>query len=270
MLNLNAIFQFFKNWIQIIFWFIKSKLTNSIKKDLEILALRSQLSILQQNMINNKISKPNFRQLCVLLSKIFSNWQESLIIVKPETVVKWHKNAFKIFWKFQSKKRGRPKISPATIALIKRIHKENPLISPEKIHKRLVSLNISDAPAPNTITKYIPKIGKPPTEKHRQSWQTFLRNHSKGIWAMDFMVVPTLFFKVLYVLVIINHDRRKIEHIAVTSNPTSLWVAQQIREATHYGEIPKYLIHLGPIKELTVKHLFLKKNPWTLKLKILL
>jgi hypothetical protein len=95
------------------------------------------------------------------------------------------------------------------------------LLSPEKIHERLINLGISDAPAPNTIAKYSPKSPKNPSEKQIQSWKTFLLNHRKGIWAMDFFVVPTLYFKLLFVLVIISHDRRKIEHFAVTSNPSS-------------------------------------------------
>ena len=117
------------------------------------------------------------------------------------------------------------------------------MLSAEKIHEKLVNLGIADAPAPNTIAKYIYKSPRSTSEKRIQSWKTFLHNHKKGIWAMDFFVVPTLYFKILYVLVIISHDRRKIEHFAVTSNPSSAWVAQQIREATPYGLTPQYLIH---------------------------
>ncbi len=173
----------------------------------------------------------------------FPGWKSALFLVKPETVIGWHRKAFKFYWMIKSKKSGRPKISRQTIALIKRIHKENPLLSPEKIYERLVDLTVIDAPSPNTISKYIPKIRKPPSEKQKQSWKTFLKNHRKEIWAMDFFTVPTLYFKVLYVFILISHDRRKIEHFAVTTNPTSEWVAQQIREATPFGNTPKYLIH---------------------------
>ncbi len=112
------------------------------------------------------------------------------MLVKPETVIKWHRNAFKIHRGKISRKRGRPRVSAKTIALIKRIHKENPLLSPEKIHEQLVRLNVTDAPAPNTIKKYIKEPGKPPTEKQLQSWINFLRNHSDKTWAMDFFTVP--------------------------------------------------------------------------------
>jgi transposase InsO family protein len=220
---------------------------SDVAKDMEILALRSQLAITQENIHNHKIPKPRFnhafRQLWVLLSKVLPAWQSALVFVKPETVIGWHRSTFKRFWTIKSRKPGRPKISASTIALIRRIHNENPLLSPEKIHERLVDLAIKNIPAPNTIAKYIPHIRKPPTEKQTQSWQTFLKNHSKDIWAMDFYVVPTINFKVLYVLLIVNHHRRKIEHFAITANPTSKWVAQQIREATPFGAAPEYLIH---------------------------
>lgn len=239
-------FGFICNWIRFFFWFFSIRCLSNSAKDLEILALRSQLSLVQERISNGKIPKPRFkpalRCLWVLLSKYFSGWQASLILVKPETVIGWHRTAFKFFWKLKSKP-GRPKISLKTIALIKRIHKENPLLSPEKIHEQLVNLGVTDAPAPNTIAKYIPKIRKAPTDKQRQSWAIFLKNHSKGIWAMDFFVVPTLCFQLLYAFLIVSHDRRKIIHFAVTANPSSAWVIQQIREATPYGETPDYLIH---------------------------
>ena len=139
--------------------------------------------------------------------------------------------------------RRRPKISPATIALIKRIHAENPILSPEKIHKRLLALNISDAPAPNTIAKYLRGTRPLPTAKQRQSWRTFLSNHAKNLWAMDFAVVPTLTFKPLYVLLVISHGRRKIEHFAVTDHPTAPWLIAQLRGVLSFGKRPKYLLH---------------------------
>ncbi len=247
MIDFKAIFLYFNNWFQIVACFFQTRLMSDISKDMEILALRSQLAIVQQNILNRKMPKPlfnpAFRQLWVLLSKTFPNWKSSLILVKPETVIGWRKKAFKIFWTIKSRKPGRPKISAETIALIRTIHKENPLLSPEKIYERLIDLAITNVPAPNTIAKYIHNIRKTPTEKQKQSWKTFLENHRKGIWAMDFLVVPTINFKLLYVLLIISHDRRKVEHFAVTSNPSAQWVTQQIREATPFGVVPDYLIH---------------------------
>jgi len=219
---------------------------SALEKDLEIIALRSQLAVVQQKIINRKMKKPHlttaFRQLWVLLSKWFPAWKSSLILVKPETVIAWHRRSFKSYWRRKAKS-GRPKISNATIALIKRIHKENPTLSPEKIHERLISLHIADAPAPNTILKYIKVKRIPPTEGQRQSWQTFLKNHVTGIWAMDFALVPSLLFKPLYILLIVSHDRRKIEHFAVTEHPTAEWTRKQLRNATPFGKQPNYLIH---------------------------
>ena len=173
------------NFLQIVFYFTRIWFTSNAQKSLELLALRSQLAVFQQKEAANKIIKPrvnkSFRILWFFLSKFFHGWKNVLVIVKPETVVKWHKSAFKFYWKRKSK-RGRPKISLSTIALIKRIHKENPTLSPEKIHEQLLNLNIIDTPAPNTIAKYIKSSNKPsPTEAQKQSWKTFLKNHVGSI-----------------------------------------------------------------------------------------
>lgn len=127
--------------------------------------------------------------------------------------------------------------------MIKRIHNENPLWSPERIYHQLINLGLSDIPCPNTIAKYVPAIRKPPSEKVHQSWRTFLSNHMHNTWAIDFFTLPTITFRILYVLVIISHDRREIKHIAVTAHPTADWTVQQLREATPFDERPKYLIH---------------------------
>lgn len=213
----------------------------------ENLALRSQLALVEQQVRTGKRPKPPptpaFRLLWVWLAKHWAGWRTALIVVKPETVIRWHRQGFRWYWARQSKPRGRPSISPATIALIKRIHRENPLWSPERIHDQLVSLGITDVPAPNTIAKYFPTTRQPPSAQAQQSWRTFLTNHRHAIWAMDFFTMPTLFFQVVYVLVIISHDRRVIKHIGVTALPTAEWVVQQLREATPFGEQPKYLIH---------------------------
>lgn len=239
--------KYIKQWSSYILQFIKVIFMTNTAKDLEIIALRSQISLLTEKLEDKKIKKSKtttaFRQLWVLISKFHPNWKPLSIIFKPDTVIRWHKTAFKLYWRKKSIKVGRPPIPKDVINLIKEIHKENPLMSAEKIHEMLLSMGIIDPPAPNTISKYVPTIRKPPSEKQLQSWKTFLRNHSKEIWAMDYFVVPTLWFKILYVLIIINHESRKIEHFAVTSNPNLDWVKQQIRNATPYDHKPKYLIH---------------------------
>jgi len=231
--------------LQFLLTFIRQHFKSDTEKTLEIIALRSQLALYQCQVTNSKRPRPKtterFRRLWVFLSINFGNWASTLTIVKPNTVLLWHKRLFKCYWRKKSTG-GRPKISPAVIALIKRINKDNPTLSPEKIHERLVNMNICGAPAPNTIAKYIKHKRKPPTEKQKQSWQNFLRNHAKGIWAMDFATVTTLTFKVLHILIIVSHERRKIVHFAVTEHPTTQWVIQQIRNATPFGLQPTYLL----------------------------
>ena len=221
------------------------KSSNDIK--LENIALRSQLALYKQRYEKQKLSKPTptpaFRQLWVILSKYLANWKSHLVLVKPETVIKWHRTAFKLYWRRKSSKTGRPRISQETIKLIKKVHHENPLLSPEKIHEKLQLLGIEKPPAPNTIAKYIPSIRKTPTEKQIQSWKTFLKNHQSVTWATDFFTIPTLTFDVLYVLVIIDHQTRKIISFGVTSNPTAQWTIQQFRNATPFGDVPKFLVH---------------------------
>ena len=231
--------------LEFLFHFLRRCFKSDSENALELKALRSQLAIIQAQILDKKLTKPNttkhFRELWIFLSKRLDGWKDALMLVKPETVLKWYERRFKARWRRKSQ--GRPRVSVEIIALIKRIHKENPTLSPEKIHERLVDLNICDAPAPNTIAKYIKPKRKPPTDRQRQSWKTFLRNHAKGIWALDFATVVTLRFKVLHVLFVVSHDRRRIEHFAVTEQPSGNWVAQQMRNATPFGRQPKYLIH---------------------------
>jgi len=220
---------------------------SNTSKNLEIIALRSQLALYEEQVKNKKITKPRanqtYRQLWVILSKIYPNWEFLQNIFTPATIKKWHETAFKNFWREKSKSVGRPIFSPKYLKLIKKIHKENPNLSAEKISELLISLGYIDVPSGNTIRKYIPELRKKPTKKQIQSWKTFLKNHSEEIWAMDYLVVPTLKFKMLFIFIIINHASRKTEHFGVTENSNLEWVKQQIRNATPYDHKPKYLIH---------------------------
>jgi len=251
--------------LRFFFDFCKLCLLSKRQKELEILALRSQLAFFKKDILLHNIPKPRvddrFRRLWVFLSKHFDEWQSALILVNPDTVLGWHRRAFKRYWRRKSVG-GRPRISQATIALVKRIHRDNPTLSPEKIHERLVALAITDTPAPNTIARYIRCKRAPASEKQGQAWQSFLKNHAKGIWAMDFAVVPTLMFKSLYVLFIISHDRRKIEHFAVTEYPTAQWTVQQMRNAMYDGDQPEYLIHDNgqPFKAYPVQQFLFDAN----------
>ncbi|TFE04224.1 transposase [Jeotgalibacillus salarius] len=192
----------------------------------------------QQNIV--------FKQLWVILSKIVPTWKDHLFNVQPETVIRWHRTAFKIYWRRKSKKMGRPLISIETILLIEKLHKENPTLSSEKLHEQIKLRGVINTPAPNTIAKYIKNMAnqpKPPSKKQIQSWNTFIKNHLSVTWAVDFFTIPTFNFKILHVLVIIHHQTRRIIHFNVTTNPDAEWVVQQFRHATPYGERPTYLIH---------------------------
>ncbi len=174
---------------------------------------------------------------------ILPYWKKIFKSFHPDTAISWHRRPFKKLWYKKCNKGGRPSVKNNIISIIKEIKKDNPFLSEEKINELLVSLNIEDAPCANTISKYLPNDKKPPTKKQQQSWKTFLKNHKSGIWSMDYLVVPTIKFDLLYIFVIVSHVRRKIEHIAVTKNPDTNWLIQQLRNATPYNHIPKYLIH---------------------------
>lgn len=213
----------------------------------ENLALRSQLAQFEHQVSSGKCKKPRathaFRQLWVIISRCCTGWKSILVIFKPDTIVRWHDKAFCLYWKHKSKPNGRPALSKDVVDTTKQIHIQNPLWSSEQIHDQLVSLGLTNVPCAKTIAKYIQDIRRPPSKNATQSWKTFLANHKHSIWAMDFLTVPTLTFKVLYVLVIISHERRKIKHIAVTEHPTADWTIQQLHEATPLNDQPKYLIH---------------------------
>lgn len=246
-MNVYNLHTYLIEWLHYASRFLRLYLQSTHAIRMENVALGSQLALYVQRYEKEKLPKPTptpaFRQLWVLLSKHMGNWSEVLLIVKPETVIRWHRTAFKFHWRRLSKKTGRPTIAPATIQLIKRIHKENPLLSPEKIHERLLGLGIEQTPAPNTIAKYLPVTRKPPSDRQVQSWKTFLNNHHHELWATDFFTIPTYRFQILYGLVIIHHQTREIVYFAVTTNPTAEWTIQQFRNATPFGKVPKYLLH---------------------------
>lgn len=244
---LKLFIDYLKEWLQIIFWFLKAKLKTDKHKDFEIVVLRMELAYYKKLVEDKNLPKARtsivYKQFWVLLSKYYEDWKDLPKLVTVRTIFNWHTTVFKLFWKKKCKPIGRPKISEKIKALIRSIHSENPLLSPEKIREMLLNMNYNDVPCANKIREIIGRNNKkPPTKKQIQSWKTFLKNH-KEIWAMDFFVVPTLTFRMLFVLVIINHDSRKIEHFGVTYNPNSIWLKQQLREATPYEHKPKYLIH---------------------------
>jgi putative transposase len=201
--------------------------------------LRQQLIILKR-----QVKRPTFtrtdRMLLVLLARLVRSWQQSLVIVQPETVLRWHRQLFRRYWKRKSKTASHtPKVAAETIALIREMATNNRLWGAERIRGELLKLGIRVCK--RTIQKYMRGVRtKPP---RGQKWSTFLRNHSAGIWACDFLQVTDLFFRPLFAFFIVELKSRRVIHVGVTRSPTDAWVAQQLREATPYGQAPKYFIH---------------------------
>jgi putative transposase len=199
--------------------------------------LRQQLIVL-----NRQVKRPQLTQgdrvRLVLLARLTEYWQQALHIVQPDTLLRWHRDLFRHYWRHKSKpmKRGE-RTSPETIELIKQMASENRLWGAERIRGELLKLGIKVSK--RTIQKYMLKERQ---NRSGQTWSTFLKNHCRDIWACDFTVVNDLLFRSWYVFVIMELHTRRIVHAAVTRSPTDEWVAQQLREATPWGEEPKYLI----------------------------
>ena len=219
-----------------LFLFFRSLFFSRISLATEILVLRQQLLVL-----NRTVKRPNLRPrdrlFWVCLSRLWKDWRDALIIVKPDTVIKWHREGFRLYWRWKSKAPiGRPTINKEIRELIRRISSENPLWGAPRIQSelRLLGLNVTE----KTVAKYRVKHAKPPS----QTWKTFLADHANQIAAVDFFTIPTINFRVLYCFIVLLHGRRKIVHFNVTTNPTAQWAAQQIIEAFPDDTSPRYLL----------------------------
>jgi transposase InsO family protein len=199
--------------------------------------LRQQLIVLNRQAHRPRLTN-NDRVRLVILSRFTNFWQQALHIVQPDTLLRWHRELFRIYWRRKSKNiQHKPHISPETIALIKQMAQENRLWGAERIRGELLKLGIRVSK--RTIQRYMPKK----RQRSNQSWATFLKNHAAEIWACDFTVVHDLFFRPTYLFIIIELHTRRILHTAVTLAPTDAWTAQQLREVTPWGKGPKYLLH---------------------------
>ncbi len=200
--------------------------------------LRQQLIILQR-----QIKKPRFtpsdRLWLVLLAAGIQHWKDTFLILKPDTLLRWHRRGFHLLWTFKSRKRGgRPRLAIEAINLIQQMAKENSLWGAERIRGELRKLGLKAATA--TIQKYA-RLPRPPRTPS-QSWSVFLNNHAKDVWACDFLPVIDLFFRQVHLFFIVELASRRVIHFNVTAHPTDAWVAQQLREATPFGQTPRFLI----------------------------
>jgi putative transposase len=200
--------------------------------------LRHQLIILKRQVKRPACTKAD-RLLLVLLARVVRSWKQALFIVQPETLLRWHRELFRLVWKRRSKTASHsPKVSAEAIALIRQMAKENRLWGAERIRGELLKLGLRVCK--RTIQKYMRGVRTP--RPRGQTWATFLRTHAAQVWACDFLQVTDLFFRPLFAFFLIELQSRKVIHVGVTRSPTDAWVAQQLREATPYGQVPKYLI----------------------------
>jgi putative transposase len=216
--------------------------------------LRQQLIVLHRQVKTPRLTWRD-RLSLLFLARLVPNWKQVLQIVQPETLLRWHRTGFRLFWQLKSRShKPAHRLDPDTIALVQRLARENRLWGAERIRGELLKLGIRVAK--RTIQKYMHAVrSQSPTG---QSWSTFLKTHGQDIWACDFMPVITLFFQTLYAFVIVHVGSRRVVHVNATAHPTDAWVAQQLREATPFGETAKHLIcdndpKFGPVFEAAAK-----------------
>src|SRR5438094_2995999 len=202
-------------------------------------ALRQQVAVLQRKVRGRVQLTNSDRLFFVLLYRWFPSILKTMTIIRPETLVRWHRAGFRRYWRWESRNLGgRPPLSAELRALIRRMSLENTLWGAPHIHGELLKLGFTVAQS--TVAKYMVKKGDGPP--CGQSWSTFLRNHMPHIAAIDLFLVPTIGFRLLYALVIVRLARRELVWINVTAHPTADWIAQQITEAFPWDEAPRYLI----------------------------
>jgi len=205
---------------------------------LENLALRHQIGVLQRSAAKRTKLTSGDRLFWICLSRLWRDWRSALAIVKPETVIAWHRAGFRLFWTWKVRRGqpGRPVISHEVRDLIRTMCQENPGWGAPRIHGELLKLGINIAES--SVSKYMLRRHKPPT----QTWRTFLENHAQQLVSIDFFTVPTIRFQILYVFLVLAHDRRRILHFNVTAHPTAQWTGQQLREAFPFAKLPRYLL----------------------------
>jgi putative transposase len=202
-------------------------------------ALLQQQLVILRRQIKRPVYAKTDRLLLVILASMVRTWKQALFLVQPETLLRWHRELFRWFWKRKTKAHSRkPRLSLETITLIKEMAAHNRLWGAERIRGELLKLDIRVSK--RTIQKYMGQIR--PTKPRGQNWKMFLCNHAAEVWACDFLQIPDFFFRSLFAFFIIDLKSRKVIHVNVTRSPTDPWVAQQLREATPYGEKPRYLI----------------------------
>ncbi len=201
--------------------------------------LRQQILVLRRAAPPRPRLHREDRVILVLLARINSAWRDALHLVRPDTLLRWHRDLFKLLWWRKSRPKGRPKrLRGEIIELIQVMATANVLWGAERIRGELLKLGIRVSK--RTVQKYM-RHARPPSRR-TQTWGTFLRNHTDDIWACDFLPLYDVWFRPLFAFFIVKHGNREVVHFNVTRSPSDAWVAQQLREATPYGVGPRFLI----------------------------
>jgi putative transposase len=217
--------------------FLRAMLFGSAAVAIENLALRHQLLVLQRSVDRPRLSRWD-RILWVWLSRVWVGWRSTLAIVQPATVLAWHRQGFRLFWRWKSRPNpvGRPRLDAEVRDLIRRMARENPTWGRRRIRAELALLGY--AAAELTVATYMHRTSPRPSP----TWRAFLATHAREIIAVDFFLVPTLTFRLLFVFIGLRHDRRELIYVNVTDHPTARWAARQLIEAFPEETAPKYLL----------------------------
>jgi len=249
-------------WLKQLAHALSLRFKSRARLEAENLALRQQVNVLVRKLPKRLQLTNSDRLMLVWLYRLFPSILGAIRIVRPETVIRWHRCGFRAYWRWKSRPDvGRPPIRFEIRDLIRQMSMANPLWGAPRIHGELLMLGI--AVAQSTVAKYmVPRSRRPPS----QSWKTFLRNHGAGIASIDLFVVPTAFFKLLYGLVILGHERRRLIGFDVTAHPTAEWIARQVTEAFPWDEAPRYLIRdrdgaFGPAYRRRVRAMGIRDPP---------
>jgi putative transposase len=248
---------------------LASMVKTSAQLRLENLALRQQLAVLRRSAPKRLKLIPADRLFWVWLRCVWTDWKSALIIVKAETVVAWHRQGFRLFWTWRIRRGqpGRPRVPQEVRDLIRMMSRNNLRWGAPRIHGELLKLGIEITEP--TVAQYMVRHRKPPS----QTWRTFLQSHVHSLVSIDFFTVPTIRFQILYVFLVLAHDRRRMVHFGVTAHPTAEWTAHQLREAFPWDSAPRYLLRdrdrifgqefVEQVKSMGIKQvLSAPRSPW--------
>jgi putative transposase len=235
--------------------------------ELELIALRHQVIVLRRGRPRRLRLFLTDRLFWVWLYRLRPQLLDTLVLVKPATVIGWHRKGFRMYWRWRSRRSGRPKTNAEIRDLIRRMSSANPFWGAPRIHGELLKLGIDVSQA--TVGRYLPRRPKTPSP----TWRSFLHNHLTDTVAIDMFIVATATFRILYILIVLDHHGRKIIHFGMTENPTQVWLSHQITEAFPWDTAPRYLLRdrdasYGPVFHTRVKGMGVEevviapRSPW--------